>query len=99
MRHSLERVTPLPLNIGLSIHTRTRKKDLITILFELGVSVPYDRVMQVLNDVANGVCSRFEVDKVVCLPNLRHVLFTVGALDNLRLQPIINNITRFLSWY
>ncbi len=35
-----------------------------------------DRVMQILTDIANGLCAQFEVE------NLRGGLFTVGALDN-----------------
>ncbi len=66
VRYSLECEILLQRYIRLSIHTWTRKNDLISILFELGVSVPYDRVMQVLTYVANRVCLRFEVDKVVC---------------------------------
>jgi len=41
------------LCIGLLIHYRTRKRNLFNILFEKGLSLSYNRVMQVLTDEAN----------------------------------------------
>ena len=44
--HSKDNETPLPLYLGLMIHAKTRRRDLIDTLFELGLSVSYDRVLQ-----------------------------------------------------
>ena len=41
-RHSKERETPLPIYLGVMIHTKTRKRELVDDLFELGISVSYD---------------------------------------------------------
>jgi len=56
----------VPLYIGLTVHAATRKKHLVDKLFSVGVCVSYDRVMSVLNDLARGLCNRFELDKAVC---------------------------------
>ncbi|WAQ98989.1 hypothetical protein MAR_023362 [Mya arenaria] len=82
VRHKADRETPLPLYIGLKLHAATRKKRLVGMMFQLGMSVCYDRVLQVITDLANGTCDRFEAEGVVCPVNMKLGLFTVGALDN-----------------
>ena len=86
-RHSLEREPPLPLYVGLSIHAYTRSKKIINELFQLGISVSYDRVDDLLNGLGTAVCNRFQQDGVVCPLNLSCGLFTVGALDNIDYNP------------
>ena len=44
-RHSASREPPLPLNVGLSIHSSTRSKTLIEKTYQKGISVSYDRIM------------------------------------------------------
>jgi hypothetical protein len=86
-RHSLEQEPPLPLYIGLNIHSLTRSKKIITQLYNLGMSVPYDRVDDLSSSLASAVCNQFEEEGVVCPLNLRHGIFTVGALDNIDHNP------------
>ena len=86
-RHSLEYEPPLPLYIGLNIHTQTRSKKLITQLCELGLSVSYDRVIYLENQLAQAVSEDMQTKGVVCPANLRKDLFTVAALDNLDHNP------------
>ena len=69
------------------IHGKTRNKDLIDILFQLGLSVSYDRVLSISTDLANAIIDNFENDSVVCPPALRSALFTVSALDNFDHNP------------
>ena len=45
-RHSLYREPPLPLYIGMMIHTETRSKKTVTELHDMGLSVSYDRILQ-----------------------------------------------------
>ena len=87
VRHSLEYEPPLPLYIGLNIHTQTRSKKLVTQLFNLGLSISYDRVMQLENQLATAVCQDMVEKGVVCPNQLRKGLFTLGALDNLDHNP------------
>ncbi len=60
---------------------------MIDILFERGLSVSYDRILQLSTDMANGVIDLFEDDGVVCPTVLREGVFTTGNLDNLDQNP------------
>ena len=81
-RHKVEREVPLPLYTGLKLHAVSRRKGLIDTMFQLSMSVCYDRVLQVITDWVNGTSERFEAEGVVCPVNMKQGLFTVGALDN-----------------
>jgi hypothetical protein len=86
-RHNRDRETPLCLYIGIMIHGKTRNKELIDLLFKLGLSVSYDRVLSVSTDLANSVIDYFTKDSVVCPPALRKGVFTLGAYDNFDHNP------------
>ena len=86
-RHNLTREPPLPIYIGLNVHAVSRNKRLIEMLYHMGISVSYDRIMELEDWLATSVCERFEEDGVVSPPCLRNGLFTVGALDNLDHNP------------
>ena len=86
-RHVLEYEPPLPLYMGLSVHTQTRSKKLITHLYELGLSVSYARVVELENQLATAVCENIAKNGVVCPAQLRKGLFTVSALDNIDHNP------------
>ena len=57
-----------------------RKKTFVEKFHKLGLSVSYDRVMQVMNRTANA---QYRADNVVCPMNLHSGLFTVAAADNI----------------
>ena len=42
-RHTLEREPPLPIYIGINMHALSRSKTLIQQLYQMGISVSYDR--------------------------------------------------------
>ena len=86
-RHSFDREPPLPLYIGMKIHTETRSKKIITQLYDLGLSVSYDRVLQLESQLATAVCEDFLEKKAVVPASQRHGLFTTGALDNMDHNP------------
>ena len=86
-RHTLNREPPLPIYIGLNIHQMTRSKKLIQQLYQMGISISYDRVLELEDSLATSVCERFEEDGVVAPALLRKGVFTVGALDNLDHNP------------
>ena len=73
--------------LGLSAHAKTRSRELVDNLYDLGLSVSYDRVMSISTNLGNGVCRRFEEEKVVCPTNLRKGLFTIAAIDNIDHNP------------
>ena len=86
-RHVAPREPPLPLYIGFNIHSLTRSRTLITRLYQLGLSVSYDRILEIEDWLATSVSERFEEDNCVCPANLRTGLFSVAALDNIDHNP------------
>ena len=56
-------------------------------LYDLGLSVSYDRVLSISTDLGKGVSRRFEEEKVVCPTNLRKKLFTTAAIANIDHNP------------
>ena len=59
-----ERETPFPLYIPLKLHANSRQNEAIAIFHPLGVSVSYDRVMDVRRDFAKAVSMRWAADGV-----------------------------------
>ena len=51
IEHSHHQETPVPVYLGLLMHTKTRKRDLFDILFHLGLSISYDRVLSISTDL------------------------------------------------
>ena len=81
--HNKNRETPMPLYLGMMIHAHTLKRELVDTLFQLGLSVSYDRVMDISMDMATAAASQYQSDGVVCLLILRNGLFTTAAVDNI----------------
>jgi hypothetical protein len=86
-RHSKSREPPLPLYIGFTIYATTRSKALITKLCQLGLSVSYQRIIELEESLASCISERFISDGHVVPTCLRKGLFTIGALDNLDHNP------------
>lgn len=81
-RHTLKREPPLPIYIGCNIHRLVRSKTLIQQMYEMGISISYDRVMEIENWIAVSTCDRFSEDGVVSPPCLLKGVFTLSGLDN-----------------
>lgn len=86
-RHSLARAPPLPLYVGLKIHSLTRSKTLVEKMYQMGISVSYDRIMEIEDWLATSLSERFKEDGCVSPASLRSGIFSVGALDNLDHNP------------
>ena len=86
-RHTRAREPPLPIYIGFNIHSLTHCKTLITKLYQLGLSVSYDRVMEIQDWLATASTERFEQDGCVAPVCLRKGIFSIGALDNIDHNP------------
>jgi len=69
------------LYIGIKVHTETRSKKLITQLYGLGLSVSYDRVLQLESQLATAVCEDFQKKGILVPAQLQRGIFTLGALD------------------
>ena len=87
IRHIKEREAPLPIYISMLIHAKTRSRDLINTLSNLGLCLSYHRLMTISTDLANNVCSKYQEDKVVCPLNLLKEVFTCSAVDNIDHNP------------
>lgn len=55
-RHSQDRETPLPVYLGVMIHTKTRKRAIVDNLFDLGLCISYDRVLDISTELGNTIC-------------------------------------------
>jgi len=78
-----ERETPFSLYVGLELHASARQKGTINTFHEMGMSVSYDRVMEVRKELAISVSMRFAEDGVVSPSNIKRGVFTTGAVDNI----------------
>ena len=81
------RETPLSIYVGLVLHTETRKKKLVDKFYRMGLSISYDRVMQISADLGISICAQFEEEGVVCPSKLKKSLFTTANVDNIDHNP------------
>ena len=68
--------------VGVSVHAKTCSRDLVEVLYKLGISISYDRVLSISTDLGNEVCRRYWQEGAVCPSNLPLGLFTTAAVDN-----------------
>ena len=87
VRHLHNQETPLPIYVGMMLHSATRKKKLVDKCYKMGLSISYDRVQEIGNKLGNSVCSEYNSEQLVCPPILRSDLFTVAAVDNIDHNP------------
>ena len=86
-RHTKSREPPLPLYIGFNEYALTRSKTLIAKLYQMGISVSYQRIIELEDMPATSISERFEMDGCVVPACLRKGIFTIGALDNIDHNP------------
>ena len=86
-RRSTDRESPLGIYLGILIHAKTRKKAVVERFYNFGVSISYDRVMDLSTKMGNRVLKHFEKENLVFPPILRQKLFTSAALDNIDHDP------------
>lgn len=87
VRHSAQREPPLPIYLGLNIHASLRNKTLINKLYRLGLSISYDRVIEIEDLVAKSIIERSMIEGCVAPLKLKKNLFTVAGLDNIDHNP------------
>ena len=83
VKHPLTQETQVPVYVGLMIHSVTRNKQVIEKCHKMGLSVGYDRVLQLSNKVANSVCEHYRENDIARPLSLQHGTFTVAAADNI----------------
>ncbi|KAG0715880.1 hypothetical protein GWK47_010917 [Chionoecetes opilio] len=55
-RHNQGRKTPLPIYLGVMVHTKTRKRELVDRLYYLGLSISYYRVLAISTELGDKIC-------------------------------------------
>ena len=86
-RHSKNRETPFPIYMGIAVYARTRKRDLVEMLHENGMSISYDRVLEISAQMGEATLNKYASEGVVCPPALRKGLFTLADMDNIDHNP------------
>ena len=81
--HSINNEPPLPVLIGLMVHTKTRKKALVNRLASEGLSITYNRVKSIQRTISNQLIRIYETEGMVCPSMLHRNVFTTGAIDNI----------------
>ena len=77
-RHILRNGTPYQ-----EIHAQTRRRQLIDTVFQLWLSISYDRILAIPTQLGNSVCQQYQAENVVCPLTLRKERLTVAAVDNI----------------
>lgn len=73
--------------VGILLRAETRKRGLVDKLCDLGLSVSYNRVLEISSELGNKVSAQFKAENVVCPLNLKRNLFTTSAVDNIDHNP------------
>ena len=55
-RHIKSREPPLPVYLGVLLHTKTQKRALVEALHDLYLSMSYDRVLEISTDMGTKIC-------------------------------------------
>eukprot|EP00111_Clytia_hemisphaerica_P009042 TCONS_00026500-protein len=93
IRHSSTNEPPLPAKIGLMLHSKTRKKDIINNLAAKGLSISYNRVTEIQDSITHQLCEKYQMENLVCPYSLLMDLFTFAALDNVDHDPSSSTAT------
>ena len=96
--HSAENEPPLPVAVGLVVHSKTRKKALVETLHTEGLSISYDRVMKIRSSISSQICEGYREIGFVCPPTLNGNLFTSAAIDNIDHNLTSTTATSSIHW-
>ena len=78
------RELPLQVGVGLTLHRQTRSAKLVNFCSQIGISINYDRVKRIENNIAETVIAHMEnTDGIYIPPDLEPNMFTHFATDNL----------------
>ena len=83
IRPRLSQEAPLPVYLGLMIHSKTRMKGEIEILATLGLNITNNHVSEIQEQAMIQEIKRFHEMGLVCPKNLKSNVFTTAAIDNI----------------
>ena len=76
VRHAVSQETPLPIYLGLMIHSTPKKRSLIDTLSSMGLSISYNRVYEIQTTLTKQICYKYQTDQLVRPPTLVDNTFT-----------------------
>jgi hypothetical protein len=65
-RHPSDLEPPFAIYVGLLLFPKTRKRNLIDLLFQHGICISYDRVLEISTTLGDTVIQKYLEDGVVC---------------------------------
>ncbi|KAK3924496.1 3-dehydroquinate synthase, partial [Frankliniella fusca] len=93
IRNVRTREPSLPVFLSLSTYARSRSKEAIAELHELGLGISATRVYEISSALCHLSVKRAEEEGFFCPADLRRGLFTIGALDNVDHNPTSSTST------
>ena len=82
--------------MGMAVFAKTRKRQLVDMLHDHGISISYNRVLYVSAQLGDAAVAKYVEDGVVCPPDLRRGLFSTAAMDNIDHNPAATTATSSL---
>ena len=84
-RHDQSKETPpFPLYVAIKIYSHSRSKTMINWLhFCAGISISYNRLLDITGDLANRTLHQYDHDGVFIPCNLKKNIFTIIAMDSI----------------
>ena len=69
------------------LYRNTRSQKLVNIMFSLGLSISYRRVLNISDDIHTALQQHYEDEGLMCPIGLQKNTFTIGAVDNIDHNP------------
>ena len=73
--------------MGMAVYAKTRKRNLVEMLHDHGMSISFDRVLEISAQLGDATVSKYVEEGVVYPPVLRKGLFTTVAMDQSSSDP------------
>lgn len=86
-RYGTLKETPLTQYIGTMLYRNTRSEKLVNIMFSLGMSISYQRVLNISDDILASLQQHYDDEGLMCPIGLQKNTYTVGAVDNIDHNP------------
>ena len=86
-RHSSDSEPLFAIYVGLLLYANTKKRNLIDLLFQHGICISYDRVLEISTTLGDTVIQKYLEDGVVCPSVLQKGVFTTLPIDNIDHNP------------
>ena len=68
-RHSTKNEPPFPVLLALMLHAATQKKKLVDWFAEAGMSISYDRLLDIRGGICEKICEEYGENDLVCPPS------------------------------